>query len=211
MFKIKVPIVNQVADAEALAVEVKLTDVTTPNTKELINLYQHFIKRSYEGLKWYYVVFKPFNDSYELPKYGDCINRVSDHIRQKFKCSLCILSRETLSRKIHLNALVVANQEFADKHGSNVQCRGLKYKLHVQQLGDMQDRLNVLAYMFKEADERPFYLYTDHRSYDTNTKFLLGPCSAPVSLDSDDPDNMPPLKTNLFLKCCNNNKLKIII
>lgn len=171
-------------------------------------LYSHFIKRSYEApSKWYYIVFKPFNDSYDDNKYQYPLGTCSDYLRAQ--STLGISSRESMSNKVHVNSLIVSTQDMLKLHGRNITKRGLKYKLHVQHVSSLEDRMKVLQYMFKEADEREFVIYKDHVSYDKEPHLSVP--TKHVKLDPDDPDNQPPLKHNLFLRCCNNNKLKIIV
>lgn len=213
MSKILDLIENASVSAQSLDEVVKLHTIEQPNSTALQSLYNHFLKRTYEdGLKWFYIVFKPFNDSYNIITYSDCISKTSDHLKNKFKCDLGILSREMMSDKIHVNALVVGNQMLYDKHGSNVQCRGLKYKLHVQQLDSYSDRFNVLRYIFKEADERDFYLYQDHRFFETKRTYHQGPrdsyiyevvrepvtASSAIDPNECDPDEPINLRLRLF-------------
>lgn len=181
---------------------------TTLRGRHYYNLYYHFIKRSYEEpYKWYYIVFKPFNDTYDINKYQYPLGTCSDYIRS-MSDSFGISTREIDSNKIHVNSLMVSTRDMLSLHGRNITKRGLKYKLHVEHVSSLEHRMNVLSYMFKEADEREFVIYKDHVAFDKEPQRTV---QAKPQLHPDDPDNQPPPKRNLFLTCCNNNKLKFVI
>lgn len=177
-------------------------------TTNIAHIYAPLIQRSYEApYSWYYVTFKPFNDSYQAheQRYQNCLGIVSDYCRTK--ADLGILSRETISSKTHVNAILVSCNDLLRLHGTNITKRGLKYKLHVDLLLTYPDRHRVLMYMFKESKERQFILYTDHMSFITSQ---LKSCPERSDPPSDDPDQPVRLKRSLF-NVCNNNKFKLII
>lgn len=115
------------------------------------------ISRTYEEpLKWYFVVYKPYNRAYE--KQPDWFQaRGIDRVRKSLQSPAYILTRELLAEKTHINALFVS--EFPPKHESDL-CN--KYKLHVSELKDIGDRQRVLSYITKEAKDRPYVKYQDY-------------------------------------------------
>lgn len=158
------------------------------------SIYKQLVYRSYEDrYSWYYVVFKPFDDSYTLPKYYNVLGTCSDYLRSK--SVLGILSRECIAPKIHVNALVVSKENLLALHGKNIQKRGLKYKLHIECCETFEHRDNVLQYMFKEADERDFTIYLDHLSFqdtkqsDRSFTDSLCPTLDCVGVRTDNPNN----------------------
>lgn len=147
------------------------------------SIYKQLVYRSYEDrYSWYYVVFKPFDDSYTLPKYFNVLGACSDYLRSK--SVLGILSREVIAPKIHVNALVVSREDLLALHGKNIQKRGLKYKLHIERCETFEHRDNVLQYMFKEVDQRDFTIYLDHLSYQ-DTKLTFRDCVESLSETKD--------------------------
>lgn len=178
-----------------------------PTSTTLYDNYCSLIKRTYEEpYHWYYIVFKPFNDSYNPIKYQNCLSIVSDYCRTL--SDVGILSREILSAKIHANALILTyDKDISHLHGKNITKRGLKYKLSVELVIGYTHRSNVLGYMFKEADIRDFSLYFDHMSFYRGGALhlernpLCTHTTRPEVLDdqSDDPNEpVPTLTKPLF-------------
>lgn len=127
--------------------------------------YEHLIGRTYEEpCHWYYLVFKPFNDSYDAGRYKNCLSILNDLL--KSKCTLTIATRELLSAKAHVNALVVSPMDLTEMHEKTVSKRGLRYRVYAEQVYTTEHRFNVFKYMFKENETRPFDLYKDHIYYD---------------------------------------------
>lgn len=174
------------------------------------SIYDSLVKRSYERSEWYYVVFKPFNDSYEVNKYANCLGICSDYLRSKVE--LAIMTREILAEKIHVNALVNSKEDLLDLDGINITKRGLKYKLHVSVVEDLEHRMNIHRYIFKESDERDFTLYLDHLSICKERlnfgvrgpKFQRNESRTPRSMSnsssSSNPDSQVIPRKSLFLK-----------
>jgi len=184
----------------------------------LIRTYSALTSRTYEQpFDWYYICFKPFNDSYG-PKYDDCIGRLYDWIRPK-SC-LSIITKEILATKIHANALVVSDKDLLALDGTNIQKRGLKYKLSVTLIEGRGHRDNVLRYIFKEALHREYKIYSDYTTHtsavpwseSTSSDRSSGDSPLSVSNDSngcsDDPREPYTYKRNIF-NICNNNKLRL--
>lgn len=115
------------------------------------------VSRSYEGKQWYFVVFKPFNKSYNKCPDWYAIKGI-DSCRKYFKRpSAYILTRETEAEKVHINALVCS--ENPPEEGA---VYNNKYKLHVDILPTLGDRLRVLTYILKEFPNRTFSQYLDY-------------------------------------------------
>lgn len=153
---------------------------------DVYKLYGHLVKRTYEyPIRWYYLVFKPFNSSYDEVMYSRPLGPISDYLRSR-GCDLQILSREIVAPKIHVNALVTSLTDLTELNGKNITKRGLGFKLHVQHVPTLADRLEVFSYMFKEAEKRPFLLFVDHLCKSHSKSYV----SQPVDI-SDDPDERP--------------------
>lgn len=125
-------------------------------TLEMLQL----VDRSYEKpVKWFYVVFKPFDDAYAKDVDWFAIKGL-DKCRKMFSSAKCyILTRETQAKKVHINALVATTQDLLSRHEKNY---GNKYKLHVSAVCDRASRLTVLRYITKEAVGRTFVNYLDY-------------------------------------------------
>lgn len=177
-------------------------------TIQLVQLYKPLIDRSYEQpYNWYYLVFAPFNDTYDVNKYAICLSKTVDYLRKSKHVSVTISSREILSQKIHTNHLVCSDEDLYELlHGKSVTTRGLKYRVNVQCLDAYQNRLQVLHYIFKEANLRDYQIYTDHQSVENYIKFQTMPqidacireSSGESSDNSDDPDEPIKLTHRLY-------------
>lgn len=168
----------------------------------MVHLYRPLIDRTYElPYRWYYLVFKPFNDSYDVNKYSICLSKVSDYFRKSKHVDQLISSREILATKIHVNLLCASNEDLYKLfHGKNVTIRGLKYKINVEYVDTYDHRYNILQYMFKEADVRDYQLYIDHQSFQKTVlnKVCLAPSeSVGACNSSDDPDEPVRLTVRL--------------
>lgn len=121
------------------------------------------IKRSYERpIYWYLVVFKPYNKAYEKDIDWFKVKGI-DKCRKLFKRPSCyLLTREILSQKVHVNAIVATSQDLIVQHDQSY-CN--KYKLHVQMLHNLSDRLFALTYVTKEREQRSFVNYLDYIIY----------------------------------------------
>lgn len=118
------------------------------------------VSRTYESpVQWYFVVWKPFNRAYE--KDPDFFRvKGLDKCRQMFKKpNAYVVTRETESTKVHINAVVATSQPLDAKHETSY-CN--KYKVHVQRLSTLGDRLDVLSYITKENRDRSFTKYLDY-------------------------------------------------
>lgn len=153
---------------------------------QLVQLYRPLIDRSYEApYNWYYLVFKPFNNTYDINKYAVCLSKCVDYLRKSKHIAVTISSREILAAKIHTNHLVCSNEDLYDLlHGKNISTRGLKYKIAVECVEGMEHRINVLHYIFKEANLRDFKIYTDHASTNSNTATYVD--EVPNSVEEQD-------------------------
>ncbi len=112
---------------------------------------------------FYFVVFKPLN----LPYLKDTSwfkYKGMDKCRQKMPSgSFLVLTKETQSTKVHVNALIHTNVDMTTFNGKI--CFH-KYKMYVTEVtDDRKDRLRVLSYMFKENESRPFNKYRDYLEY----------------------------------------------
>lgn len=129
---------------------------------EAINIWRTILDRSYEGSKWYFVCFKPFNKAYEKNKEWFAIKGL-DHCRKLFKRPQAyLLTRETDATKVHINALVCTSQDVTSLHETSY-CN--KYKLHAVELLTKGDRRRILTYITKEMVSRTFIKYLDFLTY----------------------------------------------
>lgn len=124
---------------------------------------ERVITRTYESpFQWYLVVFKPFNKPYLKDSAYFSIKGI-DKCRKLFKRPLAyIFTRETEAKKVHINAIVLSDQDLNRLHDQSY-CS--KYKLHVQQLHNVGDRQRALAYITKEHSKRTFTKYLDYLVY----------------------------------------------
>lgn len=120
------------------------------------------LKRTYENpYKWYLVVFNPFNDSYKR-SYDYYQVKGLECCRQYFKKpQVLICTRELESdtvAKTHINALVCT-----DLPPEDLKVWRNKYKMNVQILPELSDRLTALSYILKDSKIRnPYMLYLDY-------------------------------------------------
>lgn len=139
------------------------THINTLLELDLIDM-KAIVDRTYEIPKWYYIVFAPFNEAYRKDTSWYA-SKGLDKCRQKFNHpSAYILSRETQATKIHINALVATTENLNRYHEKNYTS---KYKMHVQELKSLADRLKVFEYMMKERHVREFHKYMDYLFFST--------------------------------------------
>lgn len=163
-------IMKSASDSAQRSESVKHISYSKPTASSYYSEYLPLVKRSYEEPQsWYYVTFKPFNDSYIPTKYLNCVGPIYDYLRKR--SDLSIVTKEILATKIHGNALVVSSEDLILLDGKNITIRGLKYKLHIEELQSFEHRNNVLKYIFKEADQRDFIIYQDYVVYDNPARY----------------------------------------
>jgi len=119
-----------------------------------------FVERTYEDpLKWYFVVFKPFDRAYERDPHYFMYKGLSK-CRDAFKRPEAILlTKEQQSNKVHINALVCTRQEVQTLHDKSY-CN--KYKIYVDSCDTLAERLRVRSYIMKESKNRTFEKYLDY-------------------------------------------------
>lgn len=124
---------------------------------------KQIIERTYElPAKWYFIVYKPFDKPYARDPDFFKVKGL-DKCRKSLKKPLSyIMTREIMSAKVHINAIVCTTEDLASKNESSY-CS--KYKLYVSELKSTGDRRRVLDYIMKEASLRPFTKYLDYLIY----------------------------------------------
>lgn len=109
---------------------------------------------------YYYLTFKPFNESYE--KFFDWYqNRMVDNIFKRYKknSTYLFITKETQAAKIHCNLLIETKNDLLKELDKNI---FNKVKIHVQKVKHgYHNRRAIVNYMTKEAKERPFEYYKD--------------------------------------------------
>lgn len=120
-----------------------------------------YLNRSYEGKHaWYFLVYKPFNRSYEKdPDWYK--NKSMDYVRKHVKRqSVVMLTRELLASKTHINVLACSENDLELLNGKVT--ANNKYKIHVERLTGPAARHRVYQYIFKESRVRDFEKYRDY-------------------------------------------------
>lgn len=142
--------------AEVKPVAGKAEDEAIP---QVAHIMKPLIERTYEGLAWYFVVYKPYNKPYGLDPDWFAVKGLNSVRRKLTHAKVAILTRETDSAKIHVNALICTSHPMMKLHGKT-HCN--KYKMTVLELTTLGDRLRVLSYITKENKNRPFVKYLDY-------------------------------------------------
>lgn len=94
--------------------------------------------------KWYFLVFKPFNKSYD-PNYNG-MDFVRKWITTKLAPVTYVITRERLSAKIHYNVLLNCAIDVNKYHDHNL----MKFRMYVEYLPDLINRMRVYKYITKE-------------------------------------------------------------
>lgn len=118
------------------------------------------LNRSYEGCKWFMVVFKPYNKPYlKDPEwyYNYAVDKGRKWAYRLGKAFY--VTREIDATKVHVNVLICSGSDLMRYHDKTVYN---KYRLHVSELDTLGDRQRVLAYITKESKDRSFKLYSDY-------------------------------------------------
>lgn len=124
-----------------------------------------FIKRSYEGKDWYYLVSKPFDASYKNDQdwftsesYADNTATLLYRIDSEMDF---LIVKEKNAIKHHLNVLISSDVDMIKHHDKN------KYRArwHINKLSSIGDRTQVLKYILKEAKIRYFREDIDYWKY----------------------------------------------
>lgn len=128
-----------------------------PNMDHYLIPMRQLISRTYENpIKWYFVVFKPYNQTYSK-KYDWYQSKGIDWCRKLVKAKGYIYTRELLADKTHINAIIASDSP--PSHNSDL---GNKYKLYVTELFSRPDRERVLNYITKESLSRPYIKWQDY-------------------------------------------------
>lgn len=127
-------------------------------------LFNPVITRSYEHpYKWYYIVWKPFNRSYDKDAQwyqtkglDKCRRQISN------KANAYLITREIVAKKTHIHGLICSSQDLDLLHQKN--CYS-KYKMHVSSVLSQADRHRVTDYLLKESKNRSFKKYVDYVTF----------------------------------------------
>lgn len=108
--------------------------------------------------KWWYIVFKPFDDQYEYYHDWYTSAKFPNWARDKFKkqAKYMVWTVEKIAAKHHVNMLVYTSADLTPFHNS---CFSGYCKLYCSIAHDQRD---VSFYIFKEARDRLFVQYTDY-------------------------------------------------
>lgn len=113
-----------------------------------------------DSAKWYYITFKPFDDSYaklrnwySVKGIESCASKVKSYKAKG------LLTRETEAAKEHINALVCCDQDLTHLHDKVF---NHKYKMYAVHAKDHEDRQRLFKYITKEFDARPAIKYKDY-------------------------------------------------
>jgi len=118
---------------------------------------RYIVDRTYEDpFKWYFITFKPFNNTYEK-NIDFYTHKGIDHCRKKLgKVDAYIFTRETDAMKTHINCLCVSNRDLSNLlHEKKTN----KYFIYCK---ETDDRTAVLKYILKEAKHRRFEQFIDY-------------------------------------------------
>jgi len=110
------------------------------------------------GGKWWYLVFKPFEDAYDEYKDWFESKAFPEWCRDKFKTKSepMIYTVEKDATRHHVNMLIYINRDLTNSH--NDYWPGY-CKLYCKPCYDYRD---CVYYIFKEAQTRPFIEYHDY-------------------------------------------------
>jgi len=129
---------------------------------QIYNEYSKFIERSYEGCKWYYIVFAPYDKAY-LKQYDWFQVKALESCKRwiQRRCETSITTREILEcQKTHINVLTCSKDDIHKLyHGYSY---NNKFRLEVRTVAEIGDRRRVLAYCLKEAQKRSYKKYLDY-------------------------------------------------
>lgn len=129
------------------------------NSYEIVSPFmKQLISRTYEKpYKWYLVVFKPYDKQYD--KHFEWYQtKAMEYIRRLYsKIGDIVISKEIMAKKTHFNMIIVTCECVDDSETPNH-----KFKLNVNELEQMNDRLAALVYILKEAKLRPFVKFVDY-------------------------------------------------
>lgn len=119
----------------------------------------YLLDRTYEGVHWHFLTFKPFNKNYD-PLYSP--QKLMDHVRKKLgkrsDVPVAIITRETMATKIHYNVLLGSYQDLEDKlDGAHTN----RYYIYCKKI-DSSDRKKVYNYIVKETKKREFQIGVDY-------------------------------------------------
>lgn len=125
--------------------------------RQLLKLYQSKCEHV-PSYGWYYVVFKPFNKTYE--KYEDFYNNKQYEATRKSIYKYCkprvvMGMLEQRATKTHTHFLVQTQTELTNIHDKNTN----KHRIYCVRV---EEPLEVVPYLIKESGLRPVYEYTDY-------------------------------------------------
>lgn len=110
-----------------------------------------FIERSYENMKWYFIVCSPYNRTYiKDRKFYDSNRSIRAILRATGSPAHSIITREIVATKTHRNMLVVTDKDLMKLHDTNK----YRYHYHVQEVVNFWNRDRCLTYMLKEGYRR---------------------------------------------------------
>lgn len=131
------------------------------NYIELKRELSHLVERSYERpYKWYFMVFKPFDKSYERDYDFYQSTASFDHIKKKLGAvSFYLFTREIFAAKTHVNVLVCSKRDLSSLHDKKTN----KFWIFSK---PAKERRDVFEYIIKESKIRRFKPKLDYRYYD---------------------------------------------
>lgn len=101
-------------------------------------------QRTYEIGEWYYLVFKPYNGTYD-PEYN-ALDYIRKFLSKSNLVNCYVITRERISSKIHWNVLVNCTKDLMIYHDHPTQ----KFFIHAQVCPKPCDRSKVYDYITKE-------------------------------------------------------------
>lgn len=118
------------------------------------------IDRTYEKpVRWFFVVFKPYNRAYNKDPAYFRIKGLSKCRDAFIKPEAILLTREMEAEKVHINALVATTADPSYLHEKSY-CN--KYKVYVDEVCTRSSLLRVKDYILKESKHRTFEKYLDY-------------------------------------------------
>lgn len=104
----------------------------------------------------YYLVFKPFNKSYNKDFNG--LDHIRKFIARNTQIFRMLITREIEEKKVHYNVIIKTINPIA-LHNVNTN----KYKIHQQLIPESADHIsNTLSYILKESRRRRMIKYKDY-------------------------------------------------
>lgn len=118
------------------------------------------IKRSFENLFCFYLVFKPFNINYD--DEFNCVKHVKKYLLNKKNIDTMIITREILDcAKIHVNVMIWTTALHRLKYHLLDGKQTSKYRIKSSYVKTAVDKFRVHEYIIKESKKRWMYPSND--------------------------------------------------